>query len=161
MRDLLVGVVGNVLTHVVDVVLRLAEQCRQVVIVQGVGDDVSAAFWPNKVVLPQKAHLVRDSRFADANEDGQVSPAQRSVGQPIKDPRAGRIAKCSENSRHTGENHLVGGRGLRPCKSGALNGYECTRARIRFRHAEMLAVRQAFLGRCPLPCAEDERLTVY
>jgi hypothetical protein len=112
------------------------------VIVQGVGDDISAAFWPNEMVFPQKAHLVRDSRFADANEDGQVPPTQRPVGQRVEDPRAGRIAKCSENSRHAREDHLVGGRGLRTCKSSGLNRCKCTWARIRFRHVEMLAVRR-------------------
>ena len=49
--------VGDTLAHVVDVVLRLPEQCGHVVIVQSVGDGVSAALRPNEMVLSQKISL--------------------------------------------------------------------------------------------------------
>jgi hypothetical protein len=85
---------------VVGVVLGLAEQRSEVVIVDRVIDEVAVTPWLDEPTVAQEAELVRHRGLRDARQEGQVAHAQRSFDQRIHDPGAGWVGKSAEGLDH-------------------------------------------------------------
>lgn len=78
--------VGQASSDVIGVVLSLAEQSRDVVVVQPVLDLVALApDRPDQAAIPQQAEVVRHRRLARIDREGEVAHTEGSPDQRVED----------------------------------------------------------------------------
>ena len=97
---LVVGVVGQGAAHVMGVVLGLLEEGSHMVVVQPVLDSMTVADGFDKAAVSQDAELVGNGGLRRASGDREVADAERTPGQGVEQPGAGRIRESIKGPDH-------------------------------------------------------------
>ena len=93
-------------------ILRLFEECRDVMVVESVLDEMALPQRFDQAAIAKDTELVRYGRLGRPGRDREVAHAQRSAVQCIENLRAGPIRQGVESLDHELDDLLIWERGL-------------------------------------------------